>query len=115
MLASDNDRLLGQKPAQNKIRCTFASSHHSDSGFQEVIYRKNRKSTSDTSNSRNNPISPNLQHIIANYPILSTNNDIKFMYANAMITDEVPDVNSPIDNDAINISPIPAGDTTNTT
>jgi hypothetical protein len=43
--ASGNDRLLGQKPGQNKIKSTLASSHHADSNFKNVTYKKNHNSS----------------------------------------------------------------------
>ena len=111
--ASGNGRLLGHKQCQNKIKSTIASSQHSDPEFHEVQNRKSRKSIS--SNTHSNPISPNLQHIISNHPVLNINNDNNFTYDNIMITDDNLENNSPSDNAVISSSPKPVCDITNTT
>lgn len=112
--ASGNGRLLGQKSGQNKLKSVLASSHHAD--FKLVTYKKNghKSSNSNSSNSINDQISPNLQHIMTNHPVLNTNTENTFTYDNAMATDNTLDDSSNIDNDVINSSPIPDQVITNT-
>lgn len=109
--ASGNGRLLGQKTGQGKVKSALASTHHDDSNFTSVTYKKNKKS----SNTLNEPVSPNLQHIITNHPVLNINNEDKFTYDNSMATCDTLDDNSIIDNDVISSSPKPDQVITNTT
>jgi hypothetical protein len=113
--ASGNGRLLGQKPEQNKIKSTLAS-HHADSNFKNVTYKKNHNSSnSNSSSTLNDQFSPNLQHIITNHPVLNIINENKFTYDNAMATCDTLDDNSTIDNDLISSSPKPDQVIKNTT
>ena len=106
--ASDNGRLLGQKPGQNKIKSALASSHHTDPNFKLVTYKKKHNSSNlNSSSSLNGQVSLNLQHIITNHPVLNINSENKFTYDNAMITCDILDDNGTMDNVVISSSPKP--------
>ncbi|KAL4122125.1 hypothetical protein QTP88_014511 [Uroleucon formosanum] len=109
--ASGNGRLLGQKSGQGEVKSALASTHHDDSNFKTVTYKKNKKS----SNTLNEPVSPNLQHIITNHSVLNINNKDNFTYDNSMATCDTLDDNSIIDNDVISSLPSPDQVITNTT
>lgn len=103
----------GQKPNTSKLKTSLSINHDPDSDWLTQTSKKSRKSTLKASS----PVSPSLQQIISNPPLLITN-DTAFNYNNnnllspsdnastAMLTD--CNVNASNTVDSIPVSPIPS-------